>query len=246
MTRAEVIRQIVDRESTTNALLEATVREENAELHAEACAQFGTWETALKYAGVDIKRLVQEVKYSHPAIIREIRRLVSGPVKLTAAAVSRRNRRLYHAAIRHFGSWRQALEAAGVNPNNIRTYSKQERPSRQDIIDILLERAAQGLALRWIDVCCENRALAVVVKTTFKSWSKALHAAGLISQPRRHKLPTKWSQEAVIAALKTRHEQRLPLRGISQHDEALYTAARRCFGGLHEALSAAGLELEDG
>lgn len=37
--------------------------------------------------------------------------------------------RLYHAALQHFGSWRLALEAAGVNPDNILAYSKEDRPS---------------------------------------------------------------------------------------------------------------------
>ena len=167
MSREEVIRQIVARESRQCGLLEATVCEEDAELYNAACEQFGTWETALEYAGVDVQRLVRNRKASPRTIRSGIRRLAGGPHRLTAVVVSRRHWRLYHAALRQFGSWRLALEAAGVNPKNIHAYSRQERPSRQQIIDILVKRSEQGLSLRWIDVCCENRALAVPYSTSF-------------------------------------------------------------------------------
>ncbi len=77
------------------------------------------------------------------------------------------------------------------------------------------------------------------------TWSKALHAAGLISEPREQNVRSKWTQEKVIAALNRQQEQGLPLRGLSKRDPAPYSAARRYFGGLPEALSAAGLKNSD-
>ncbi len=69
-----------------------------------------------------------------------------------------------------------------------------------------------------------------------------MHAAGLISQPTERNVRAKWTQEKVIAALKDRREQGLPLHGLSKHDPALHAVAKRCFGGLLKALEAAGLK----
>jgi hypothetical protein len=55
----------------------------------------------------------------------------------------------------------------------------------------------------------------------------------------------KWTQAKVIAALKSQHAQGLPWRGLSVRDPALYSAARRCFGCLPEALEAAELNNSD-
>jgi hypothetical protein len=52
MSRQEVIRQIVARELNRLSLAEDVVREELPALHESACEFFGTWETALRYAGI--------------------------------------------------------------------------------------------------------------------------------------------------------------------------------------------------
>ena len=58
-------------------------------------------------------------------------------------------------------------------------------------------------------------------------------------------MPAKWTQAKVIAALKSQRALGLPWRGLSVRDPALYSAARRCFVGLPEALVAAGLKNSD-
>ena len=96
--------------------------------------------------------------------------------------------------------------------------------------------------LSWTNSRLSPDCLAVVAKGTFGTGSKALHAAGLISEPREQNVPSKWTQEKVIAALKRRREQGLPFRGLSKRDPRLYSTVSRCFGGLQEALEAAGLK----
>jgi hypothetical protein len=56
MTLEEVIRQIIDREVRKQELTEKVIPLEVAELHSAACQHFGTWETALKYSGVSLKK----------------------------------------------------------------------------------------------------------------------------------------------------------------------------------------------
>jgi hypothetical protein len=39
------------------------VQREVQDLYESACEHFGTWDTALRYAGVDFQRLARERKY---------------------------------------------------------------------------------------------------------------------------------------------------------------------------------------
>ena len=50
MLREDIIRQIIRREAQVQGLSDAESLADVPELHEAACAQFGTWETALHYA----------------------------------------------------------------------------------------------------------------------------------------------------------------------------------------------------
>jgi len=66
MSREDVIRQIVSRESRKRGLLEATARAEDAASHAETCVQFGTWETALEKCVLETGAAELTTDHRHP------------------------------------------------------------------------------------------------------------------------------------------------------------------------------------
>ena len=55
MSREAVIRRIVQREVRTSGLTEDAVRRDEPELYQTACTLFGAWETALQYAGINLR-----------------------------------------------------------------------------------------------------------------------------------------------------------------------------------------------
>ncbi len=63
MSREAIIRQIVDRDLASKDLSEESIRKTESALYEIACDEFGSWETALEYAGVDARSLAngQEV-----------------------------------------------------------------------------------------------------------------------------------------------------------------------------------------
>jgi len=179
MSRREVIRRIVQRDNQKQGLTEESALRDDAELHALACQCFGTWDTALQYAGISIQRLVYERKYGPEAVKRRLARMCREGHSLVAAHVRSRDPHLYRAALRQFATWEDALRAAGINPEHIRCYRPAQRPSKQQVLETLINRQQQGLSLRWSDICRENRAFAVVTKHMFGSWARALAAAGV-------------------------------------------------------------------
>ncbi|MDA8744791.1 hypothetical protein N9N28_09180, partial [Rubripirellula amarantea] len=94
-----------------------------------------------------------------------------------AAMVNRsRNRPLYDAALRHHGSWRAALTAAGINLANV-SRRRPENFDRETMILWLCERQAAGQSLVYSEVCLENRDKAMAIRRTFGSWKAALAMA---------------------------------------------------------------------
>ena len=179
MRREDVIRKIVEREVRGQPLsAEAAARDARA-LHSAACEHFGTWETALTYAGISRRRAAIEDQYSPDRVLRKLRKLCCNGYDLSARSVARRDRRLVDTARQHFGSWRKALRAAGITLERIAPPGKSGRLDRDAIIQELHRRHRAGLTLKWSDVALENRTFALNVKYAFGSWCRGLAAAGL-------------------------------------------------------------------
>lgn len=196
MSRANIIRRIVERDVGNLGIAEEKVQQEDAELHSEACEHFGTWETALQYAGVTnrrskpkttrpprLKRRISVASDADPAeVIRALRAMCVNGYNLSPSKNARRDRKLYDAARRHFGSWTQALTAAGINLSNSQLPTKPRRIPRTDLLARMHERHAEGKSMTWKQVCLEDHAFATAVKNAFKSWRQALLAAGLVAE----------------------------------------------------------------
>ena len=184
-----------------------------------AYAVFGNWRTALAEAGLQSVR----ERWSKERIIRELRE--HGRTSSTKV-----DRRLRAAAKAYFGGWQHALVAAGL----LRKVTRRKCRSwtQDEIIAAIRTRHRQGtLTSTWR----EERHLCTAAKRAFGSWRQALEVAGFPQ-------PSPWTSERVIQAIDARRARRLPLVGIDRIDPPLYSAAKRYFGGWHNALRAAGLK----
>lgn len=158
-------------------------------------------------------------------VLEEIRRRRDRGLSL--AATWSENPRLYAAAVRYLGSWRQALLAAGVETKPNRSWT------RQSVLDAIRSRHARGLPLS--RVWAEEKPLFQAAVRRFGNWGNALQAAGVQFRRRRKR----WSRELVIAELRAWHCQ--SHEDLRAADPALAHAAARLFGTLDTALDAAGV-----
>jgi len=245
MNREDVIREIVERDVQNLALSEQFVQRDAAALYNAACEHFGTWDTALKYAGVSLRRVAIEDEFSRERTMQKIRYLCYSGYDLSANHNARRDWRLHAAACQHFGSWRAALRAIGVNLNHIRP-RKARLHDRAEIIEELRALHEAGFEMTWGRVCLENRGLAIAAKTAFHNWRRALTAAGLAPEECVTKGGPKWDRQPVIEALKARHREgrRMTATATRQDDAALAGAVRRCFLTWSDAIQAAGWKPE--
>jgi hypothetical protein len=144
-----------------------------------------------------------------------------------------KDRTLCMAGISRFGSWRQALAAAGLR-------SARQQWSKERVIRELQERHSRSVS-RCGRSKMDSR-LAAAAERYFGSRHDALVAAGLPNGKR--KVCRAWTRQQVIDAIRTRQQQGLPLSATWREDGMLYAVAKRTFDNWRRALEAAGYPLQ--
>jgi hypothetical protein len=197
------------------------LRTSNPRLYQSARKHFGGWRLAIQAAGIEAG---VPQRWNNVRIINAIRRLHSQGTPLTR--VWREDKNLYRAAFRVFGSWKEAMRAAG--------YTRQIR-----------ERWTKHRVIERLQVCDQRRAdrtirdldpgLCAAAARLFGSYDAALEAAGVDPPPRR------WTKARVTAAIQDRYIRGKPKHIEGLGDPYLANAAKRFFGSWQAAVKAAGL-----
>jgi len=176
-------------------------------------------------------------------ILRELRRLYKSGADLSYNGLSRRLQALVSAAAYHFGSYRRAVETAGID---YATVLRRPRWTKAHIIALIKAARRRGDDLFWSAVTARRdelgkAAFAALQPRLFGKWQRALHAAGLDADDiarYRH-----WDRHSIGFELKSRARDGEPLSSgaLQSEDPGLHAAAVRHFGGYDDALLAAGL-----
>ncbi|MFN9414147.1 MAG: hypothetical protein ACK57V_17465, partial [Pirellula sp.] len=131
---------------------------------------------ALGYAGVNAHDVGRYRDLTPERIKQQLRRLCTTGYDLGAKVNRSRDRALYDAAIRHFGSWRESLTAAGINMANV-THRRPKHLDRESMLLWLRNRTESDQPFTFSEVCLENRDYALAIKREFGSWARALEEA---------------------------------------------------------------------
>jgi hypothetical protein len=182
------------------------------------------------------------IRWSKDEIGLEILRLYASGQPLNYGEVQKNNLRLLRAATRYFGSWKNALEYAGLDYNRIRRYRVW---TRDRITEQIQKYHREGRDLSWRHVSTQldpALAAAAIRPNRFGSWQAALEAAGLdYEEIRRNR---SWDEDQVVDELRRMHSSGESLRvsDVAEQAPALVAAARRRFDGWYEAVIAAGID----
>lgn len=246
-SRESVIQAILRRERGGLTLNCEAVKAESKALYCGAFRHFRSWRNALRAAGVNVGKVERRRHWNREKTIAYLRRICARRQSLRQGVIKRRDSGFYSAARMYFGSWCNALVAAGINPESI---CHSPRWDRNRIVEAVLLRAVRGEALGSTTV--RPRSLKSAAVMEFGSWSEALIAAGL--EPANYlyqRAPTKkprktadWSKEQVLSAILQRYALGLPLYGnaILRDDRPLFLAGRSCFKSWSNALESAGFD----
>jgi hypothetical protein len=177
-------------------------------------------------------------------ILRELKRLHKSGADLSYNGLSRRVQALVSAAAYHFGSYRRAIELAGID---YATILRRPRWTKARIITLIKAARRRGDDLFWSAVTARRdelgkAAFAALQPRLFGKWQRALHAAGLDADDiarYRH-----WDRHSIGFELKSRARdgEALSSGALQTQDPGLHAAAVRHFGAYDAALRAAGLD----
>ncbi len=206
---------------------------DNKRLWKAARRYFGGWYQALEAAGLKRER---PRRWTKQMVLDEI---AAGQRQGLFEETTRPCcRGLGSAARKQFGSWWQALIAAGVIAPGARRKNHGSKWTRQRVLAAIQDRYVRGLPL----TADSDRSLSIAAAKYFGNWYAARVAAGIpVGKPPRPR--RRWSAEKVLAAIQDLEQRGLPLKGIQGRDDSLANAATRYFGGWNLALIAAGKDV---
>ena len=243
-TRERVIGEIRARKAQGKPLfLAAVVNDGRQDITHAALKLFGTWDRTLAASGLQPERVRKLRHWTPQKVIAEIRKL-GGFVP--SHILSKRDGGLFQVAVKLFGSWRKAYEAAGV-PYTPQLERGKWSPER--ILSAIRDRARRGIPLRTSDAADrELQSLATAAWKRFGGWRQAVKVAGCILPPERKPPPrlAPWSRDEILAELKRLRREGKPVgrrdleRVRRQGYVALDTAIVNLFGTLAQAKKDAG------
>jgi hypothetical protein len=182
--------------------------------------------------------------WTREKILRELRRLHKAGHNLSYNGLAKQKQSLVSAAAYHFGSYRQAIEHAGIEYADV---LRRPRWTKGRIIALIKQARRGGRDLYWSAVTQQRdelgkAAFASLQPRLFGRWDKALSAAGLdaddVARYRR------WTKQSIAYELRSRSRDGEPLNSgaIQTEDPGLHAAAVRHFGSHDNALKAANLD----
>ncbi|HEX8464421.1 MAG TPA: hypothetical protein VF627_07365 [Abditibacterium sp.] len=183
-------------------------------------------------------------------LIAEIKRLHEQDTDLSPTAIQKTHSALFSSARSrsHFGSWRAAIEAAGLDYDDLKRV--KQRWNRDEILARIREMHDQGHDLLDPKFKIKNRSLylAACAHRYFGSWRRAVQAAGLDHELMRESRV--WTRLRILRTIQQLSAEGRPLGWayIEEHEPGIYRAARRKenFGSWAAALEEAGVLASNG
>jgi hypothetical protein len=216
------------------------MRQNYQELLAAGIRYFGTWRSAIEGTGIPYDSVRKYRDWSKERIIATIQRLQADGVDLSFRSMMlSKYAPMVYAAIRpnHFGSWKDALTAAGLAPEEIYRYRSWDDESILSEIRRLKDEGAD-LSSKKMD---ENaNPLIATARRRFGNWGTAVERAGIDYNAIRRR--RRWTSELVLQGIRELRASGADLRSgeIRHQHPALFAAAckPRFFGSWTKALQA--------
>lgn len=145
-----------------------------------AVRHFGTWQAAIEFAGLNYEDIRKYKVWTKERIVERICELHQQGEDLSWRHVCRLDPALAAATHKHhFGSWRAALEQAGLDYEQIGRYEEWDS---EKVLRWVHDLDAHGERLNAKRMERENVRLLTAARRRFPSWDRALSAAGLDSR----------------------------------------------------------------
>lgn len=259
-SKEKIIEKIKELEKREVDLSAGHISKNFIALFTAATRYFGSWGEAVKAAGIDYESIkaasyaaLREKlgKWSPEKVVKEIKKIPKKELRF----VYRTHFALQCAARREFGSWENALRAAGYDYLRLNglTAPAYTHWTEERIINKIKELYASREAPdKGLNVFARYPSLYSAACRIFGSWRKSLEEAGFDESfiklhTRRRKWRRKWPKEKIIKTILELHGKGENLRAVDVQKKltALFSAAIREFKRWKKAIAAAGLDYQE-
>lgn len=153
------------------------------DVYAAAERIFGSWGEAIESCGLDYSLIKKYKSWTRQAVLDEIRRLSKEGEPLFSQNAQKQHKPLYMAAIKRFGNWGKAIQAAGVDYKNVRL---RRSMTKAEIKKEILELFRRGEALSYTNMRENYMYLqaAAMKKLGEGSWARARRECGVLTNYR--------------------------------------------------------------
>lgn len=209
------------------------VVKDDEKLTGAARRLFGSWNEALVAAGFDPEEIKREARqgprlphdsWTKEMVLEGIRRAAREGQDLSAHRMQKWHPSLVATAQRLFGSWREALIAAGYAPDLIQRVREW---TNEEILERIRALAANGADLSDRTASAYDAGFQAAARKHFGSWAAALKAAGVAYDEARRTV--KWSRSKVLEAIRAGRRDRV-MQFIAQDYFPSWSAALRAAG----------------
>lgn len=190
---------------------------------------FGTIDQALEVAGLPS----QPGRWTRRSVVSAIQDGYIRGLRLARSGFG--NSGLAVASRRLFGSWRAAVQSAGLESRLPPPKPPPRRWSRAIVQATLEQYVCEGLNA--FQIRQRDRRVYDAAKVYFGSWTSALAVVGVKPSTRQ------WSREAITQEIRRRHHEGLSLAStvVSHEDSGLLKAAHKHYGSWPKAKESAGV-----
>lgn len=216
-----------------------------------AAKQFGSWTRAVEAAGIDYAPYRRHQQWTPERVLDQLRQRQSAGDDLSPGHMATSVIPLYQAASNHFGSYRAAVEAAGIPYDQV-ARQMQESWDRQKILETLRRLRAEGADVSRTNVRRTFGKLEAAIDRHFPTYQAAIEAAGINYDSVRHPgrraggaaAPGHWTEQSVLRALRDLHADGHDLRytSMKKRNQPLFYAAKELFGSYVNAVRQAGID----
>ncbi|MDD2710085.1 MAG: hypothetical protein PHV34_19045 [Verrucomicrobiae bacterium] len=206
---------------------------------------FGSWRRAVYAAGIPYTKVkrIRNWEWNKKRIQRSLRRIYRDGEPMNYNDFARRHWNLLHVALYHFGTWKDALAAIGVDHRRVMKHRQWNKDSVLNEIK-QLRKKGMDLSHRAMSQAGRNDLLGAA-QNHCGSWEKALESAGLdYAKIRKVK---QWSREKIIRIIRQLHRQGKDVSWSGMHRLGQQDVVRSCpwhFGSWKKAIIAAGLDYD--
>ena len=176
-SRAEVLRIIGELQAKGVPLNSGHVARDYPALAYAGRKYMGSWEAAVEAAGIDYGRIRKKNFWNRKLVVERIRALAKAKEQLHVSAAEKNHGGLVGAATVYFGSWGEAIRAAGFDYRKIKRQTEWSKPA---IVREIRRMKREGVPLgTTIPIRKRYRILHAAAVRYFGSWAAAMKAAGL-------------------------------------------------------------------